>query len=184
MSAETPAFAFTRKYNELMSDELVRNFMSKCVYDNATKDFDLKKTVEQVLPLWDATNQQHKGVAFATRTKIMLYISELFYYTITVQTTRMLGVTQPLLGAIPVEWWWEMSVRLRKLAIVATILEQQNLLSFGANPTPCDVPQPLTWLHRALAAIKPHFVGIEKEYIEQVASEPTIVSIYGFQTPK
>lgn len=181
MSVETPAFTFTRKYNELMSDELVRNFMSKCAYDNATKDFDLRKTAEQVLPLWDATNQQSKGVAFATRTKIMLYISELFYYCISDIATSYTSGLDPALVAIPVDWWWEMSVRLRKLAIVATILEQQNLLSFGAKPTPCDVPQPLTWLYRTLYRLKGHFVGLEKEYTDQVLNEPTVAAIYGFQ---
>jgi len=182
MSVETPAFTFTRKYNELMSDELVRNFMSKCVYDSAKKDFDLRKTVEQVLPLWDATNQQNKGVAFATRTKIMLYISELFYYCIsTYQQDFACGTLDPALVAIPIDWWWEMSVRLRKLAIVSTILEQQNLLSFGAQPAPNDVPQPLTWLHRTMHRIKDYFVGLEKEYVGQVLAEPTLAAIYGFQ---
>ena len=104
MAVETPAFHFTRKYNELMSDELVHSFMSKCAYDDVKKDFDMRTTISQVANLWTATCIQNKSVAFTTRTKILLYITELFYYCITVEHNKVYGDKHIPLAAIPVEW--------------------------------------------------------------------------------
>jgi hypothetical protein len=69
---------------------------------------------------------------------------------------------------LPVQWWWEMQTRIRKLLIVSMVLEGSNLRSFGCKPEKSDIPQSLIGIPLVLASKKAEFDSLKESFLADI----------------
>lgn len=167
------AFELTQAYLELTGNALVRNLLSACVFDDKTRTFSVKESVDAITTKCaTVAGGPTKEELRTARVQIMSFLTRLYY--------TCLHLRVDATAKIPVEWWWEMSFRLQKLRIVSATLERNNLIGMGERPTLTDVPQPITWLGSMLDQQAPIFEELRQKYMTRVTTDPVICCVYDF----
>lgn len=141
-----PAKLIERYNNELMADANVRNLVRAVAQDPQNETVDYAKSNETV-----------RKVEFrdggAARRKVIGWLNAVFFSK----------------SELPVEWWFEMCTRLKKLLIVSMILEGDNLRSFGATPATSDIPQCLVGIWLILIKYTTYFDEMRADYAKKVS---------------
>jgi hypothetical protein len=146
-------------YNtQLMSNTGVSDLMSRVVQDPTGETIDYAATNEKFAEL-DVKEHQEQ------RRTIIGWLNQVF--------------SVDLKEALPVEFWWEMNTRLKKLMIISIILERKNLQSFGVAKCDWgDIPQCLLHIcdrHREAAA---HFEELRTRQLQRYEVNRDLFQFY------
>lgn len=75
-------------------------------------------------------------------------------------------------------WWYENSLRLRKLIILSTVLESINFIQMGGRPEQSDIPQSLPALYRIADDSRTSKPYLQQQHDENCALYPNLVLLY------
>lgn len=94
------AFELTQAYLELTGNALVRNLLSACVFDDKTRTFSVKESVDAITAKCaTVTGGPTKEELRTARVQIMSFLTRLYY--------TCLHIRVDATASIPIEWWWE-----------------------------------------------------------------------------